>query len=256
MNRILTFAFSLFLLQPPSLLLSQDKQKWMTGIEAGFDFSACQEPGEDYIREDRTLYGSGNAMSSLQALMNRTHFGVRRELFLKDGRYGLSAGLRIAKSETTLGKNDYWGESSQYFFLLYKQDGLTTSYLRVKSMEEKCLYLGIPLEIRVFPYPAEGKQIYFKAGTEVNFLLNSDVHVSFYDPGMNRYAADTEDMPEKPAAVESRLYGAIGINFPREEKADIILELALPVLYLTTKSSGLADPVFATGLNVSMMFPF
>jgi hypothetical protein len=188
--------------------------------------------------------------------MSRYHLGIRRELLLKEGRYGISAGLRFAKSEATLGKNEYWAENSQYFFLLFKQDGLTTSYLRVKSMEEKCLYLGIPVEIKLFPYMGEGKQIYFKAGTEFNLLLQSDMHVSFYDSDMNIYAKETEAMPEKPGAFESRFYGAIGINFPRAEKADIILEATLPVLYLTPESSGLVDPYFAAGLQFIIMFPF
>jgi hypothetical protein len=246
----------LALLLKPLSTLSQNDQKWMTGIEAGFDFSSCREPGEEYIREDRTLYGSGNAMSSLQGLMSRSHIGIRRELLLQQGRYGVSAGLRFAKTEATLGKNEYWAENSQYFFLLFKQDGLTTTYLRVKSMEEKCLYLGIPLEIKIFPYMGEGKQLYLKAGTEFNLLLHSDVHVSFYDSDMNIYAKDTEAMPDKPGAFESRLYGAIGINFPRGEKADIIMEATLPVLYLTPESSGLVDPFFAAGLQFSIMFPF
>jgi hypothetical protein len=247
--------FSLFILFDHPLTGQESKER-LIGFEAGFDFLNCKSPKKEYIRGDRTLYGSGNAAANLSALGYTAYAGIKREFRSSNDHMGILTGLRFTKLQGIIGKDSYMSENASYFFMLYKQDGLNTEYIRIKSLVENSYYLGVPFEIRLFPYKEEGMRLFVSAGTEFNFLLKSGLEVNFYNDAMKDMKDEIAAIPGKPNSFESRIYAGFGFCFERESKPDLSIEFCFPSLVLTKDVSGLVDPITGVGFQLNMQFPF
>jgi hypothetical protein len=157
---------------------------------------------------------------------------------------------------SSIGKNSYWGSSTSFFYWLYLEDGLNTEYLKVKEIDQKSDYIGIPLGIRFFPARRPYLfRMFFKLGAEVNYRLQTKQDIVFYDEAMNPYKTDLTAQLTKPTNFYSALYGGVGIRIGRDLKPSVSIEVCTPYLFLTSKSAGIVNPIFGGGVQLNIQIP-
>jgi len=155
-----------------------------------------------------------------------------------------------------VGKKSYWGSSVNYFYWLYLQDGVNTEYLKVKEIDQKSDYIGIPLEIRFFPARRPRFfRFYFKLGAEFNYLIQSQKDIVFYDPAMDPYKNELTAKVAGPKPFYSALYVGGGFRLGKELKPSVSIEACMPYLFLTQNSGGLVNPIFGGGFQINVQIP-
>ncbi len=226
------------------------------GVETGFTSIESKMSNMDNIRGDVPAYSLGYSSSSLTSLTAKSFAGIKYEIFSLNDRFGLSGGLRYSRINSSIGKKSYWGSSVNYFYWLYLQDGVNTEYLKVKEIDQKSDYIGIPVEIRFFTAKRPCVfRFYFKLGAEFNYLIQSQKDIVFFDEAMNPYKSELTGKVAQPKRFYSSLYGGGGFRFGRELKPSISIEACMPYLFLTSKSSGLVNPIFGGGVQLNIQIP-
>jgi hypothetical protein len=236
---------------------AQEETRLMyVGIETGMTFIESDITNMNSIRGDVPSYSNGYSTNSLTTLTYKSFIGIKSEIFSLNDRFGLSAGLRYSGIISSLGKGDYMANSTNYFYWLYSQDGVNTEYLRVKEINQKSKYIGIPVELRFFPARRPHLfRIYAKLGVEINCLLQTKTDVVFYDNAMDPYKNDIIAKIEKPSTFYSSIYGGGGIRIGRDLKPSVSLEICMPYLFLTPESTGLVNPIFGGGFQLNVQIP-
>lgn len=226
------------------------------GIESGISFIESAMSNMDYVRGYIPSYDAGYSSNSLASLTYKSFIGIKTEIFSLSDRIGLSGGIRFSRIYSSVGKNDYWTNSTNYFYWLYRQDGVTTEFLKVNEVNQRFDYVGIPIEIRYFTARRPRKvRLYFKIGTEFNFLVQSQRNIVFNNIAMNSYESDLLSKIDKPKTFYCAMYSGAGIRLGRELKPSISIEACFPYLFLTSHSSGLVDPTFGGGFQVNVQIP-
>ncbi len=227
------------------------------GVEGGMDFQGVNVPDYDFIRGEISYYPEYYGSSSqLQGSYQKWYLGAKTEIRSKSNRFGLFAGLRFSRVNSSLGKNQYWSDNSEFFYLLYKQEGTTTEYLRIREINRASNYIGIPLEVRFFPYRPRLFRLYFKAATELSYRISTSTEVVFDDSAMDQFQKDVLNKFDGPGNFYSSFSIAAGIKIGRDDKPNINLEAVLPSFVLTNKSSGLVNTISGGGLQLNVQFPF
>jgi hypothetical protein len=238
------------------ILFSQEKRLKYIGIEAGTTFHMNEMSNMEYIRGDIPSYGNGYSTSSITSLCQELFFGLKAEILSMNDRFGLSAGIRYSRINSSVGKPDYWTGNSYYFYWLYRQDGVNTDYLRVREIKQTSDYLGIPLEIRYYTAPRPRPVRFFiKAGTEINFLVHSKKDVEFKDEAMDNYKSDIELKTNDPDPFYATVYFGGGFRIGKELKPSLSLEGCLGSLFLGSGSFGLVDPEYGGGFQINIQIP-
>jgi hypothetical protein len=236
--------------------LAQETRLKYIGIEAGMIFIESEMSSMDYVRGDIPSYYGGNLTNSLTSLSYKSFIGIKSEFFSLNDRFGLSGGLRFSRMYSCVGKNDYWTNSTNYFYCLYRQDGVNTEYLKVKEINQTSDYIGIPIEIRYFSAKRPHLfRIYFKIGAEINYLIQTQKDIVFYNNAMNSYKEDLTAKIGQPKTFYSSIYGGGGIRIGKELKPSISIEACMPYLFLTSKSFGLVNPIFGGGFQLNVQIP-
>lgn len=234
---------------------AQETRQQFIGAEAGMAFIESEMPNMDYIRGEMASYSGGYSNSSLTSLTYKSYIGIKPEYFSLNNKLGILAGIRFTGINNSVGKNSYLANNSDYFYFLYREDGITTEYLRVKQIIQKSDYLGIPFEIRYFPFKPRLFRIYFKLGTEINFIVKTQTDIVFSDNAMEVYQKELAEKVGQPRSLHASVYGAGGVRLGRESKPSVSIEMTLPYLFLTPESSGLANPIFGGGFQVNFQIP-
>jgi hypothetical protein len=253
----LYFALLLCLLSfDTGLTFAQEKRLKYIGIETGMTFYENQMSNTDYIRGDIPSYGNGYSTSSITSLCQKLFIGLKTEILTMNDRFGLSAGLRYSRINSSAGKPDYWTANSNYFYWLYRQEGVNTYYLRVREINQTSDYMGIPLEIRYYTAPRPRLvRLFFKAGTEINLLLQSKKNVIFKDEAMDHYKSDLVSKINEPDPFYVTVYFGGGLRIGRELKPSLSLEGCLGSFFLGSGSFGLVDPEFGGGFQINIQIP-
>jgi hypothetical protein len=234
---------------------AQETRQKFLGIEAGMNLIAGEMTNMDYVRGEIPFYSEGSSTNNLTSLMYTSFFGIKSEAYSLNNKFGLLAGVRYTRVVSSVGKNSYWSNSTNYFYLLYLQEGTNTEYLKVKEIKQSSNYLGIPVEIRFSPFKPRLIRPYFKLGAEISFRLNSRTDVLFFDDAMEPYQKDVAVLVGEPRSVSSTVYGSGGIRLGREFKPNISFEICLPAIYLTGESSGLVNPISGGGFQLNVQIP-
>ena len=79
--------------------------------------------------------------------------------------------------------------------------------------------------------------------------------IVFKNPAMNPYQNDLIAILEQPEKLSASIYGAGGIKFGRDQKPSISIEVCMPYLFLTSKSSGLLHPIYGGGFQLNVQIP-
>jgi len=248
------FIFILLCLSMGFVSAQEQRQKYI-GLETGITFIGNEMKDMDFIRGDIPSYTMGYSTNSLTSLTYRRFIGIKPEIFSLNNKFGIQAGFRFSQIFNSVGKSKYWTNSSDYFYWLYRQEGVNTEYLKVKEVNQTSDYLGIPIEIRYFPIKLDLFQVFIKVGAEINFLLLSKTDIVFHDDAMELYQDDMVKKVGQPNVFSSSIYGAGGIRIGKESKPSISIEACLPYLFLTSESSGLVNPIAGGGFQINLQIP-
>lgn len=238
--------------------LSQEKQYKYFYLETGIDFIHCSASDKDYIRGEVNPDPYFYEPSYLVALLYRNYASAKFEIRAARNLLGILGGIRYTHMESSIGKNDYWTSQSDYFYLLFQQDGTNTEYLKVKDITQSSNYIGVPLEIRIYPYKKQRNfQMYYKFGIDFNMLLNSRTKVKFQNWMMKQYEDDVEDVIEDPWPFYASLHLAAGLRIGKENKPGVNIEACAPSAMLyKSKHSSFVFPNAGGGIQLNIRFPF
>ena len=236
--------------------IAQEIRQKFIGIETGMTLIGNEITKMDNIRGDIPAYSGGYSTNVLTSLTYRSFIGVKPEIFSLNDKIGFMAGLRFSRINNSVGKNSYWSNSTNYFYWLYSQSGINTEYLKVKEINQKSDYIGIPIEVRYFPSKRPRLfRVYFKLGAEINYCLQTQTAVVFYDNAMNLYQKDLIATIGKPKAFNASVYGAGGFRIGRESGLSASIEVCLPYFLLTRESTGLVNPISGGGFQINFQIP-
>lgn len=239
-----------------NILLAQDESQKFLDVETGMIFFDGNMSNMDYVRGTISYYYPGYSTNSLKSFSYKSFAGVKGEITSVNKKFGLLAGVRYSRITSLVKNNTYWNTSSDYFYCLYKQDSTNTEYLKVKNISQNSDYVSIPVEIRVFAmrrtFPVS---VFFKLGAELNYLIQSQTNVDFYDNTMNQYESDIADKVDKPRSSYAAFYTGLGLKVGRDLKPTISVEANVPFLISTKNSLGLIDPDLGGGFQINVQIP-
>ena len=190
---------------------SQENRLKYVGVESGMTFIESEIPDMNSIRGDIPNYYTYTS-SNLTSLSHIWYAGAKSEIFSLNDRFGLQSGIRFSQLSNTIGKDEYWGSGTNYFYWLFRQEGTETEFLKVKEILQKTSYLGIPVEIRYFvsrrPHVF---QLYGKLGAVLDFRVKTNTNVVFKDPAMEPNGKEVSNQIKKPGIVSFAMYAGCGI---------------------------------------------
>jgi hypothetical protein len=254
--RYIWLALATFLFFGTRNSFSQITRLKYIGVESGMTFIESELPDMNLIRGDIPNYSMGYSSSSLTSLTYIWYAGVKSEIFSLNDRFGLQGGIRFSQIINTIGKDEYWGSSTNYFYWLFRQEGTETEFLKIKEILQKTDYLGLPVEIRFFiakrPHIL---QLYGKLGAVLDFRVNTKTNVVFKDPTMDVYEKDISGQIKQPGAVSFALYAGSGFKIGTDQKPSVSIEACFPYFILTPQSSGMLHPLFGGGFQLTFQVP-
>jgi hypothetical protein len=243
--------FVLILFLFTSILASgQDKTKFIV-LETGVNFIVVDPKESDYIRGDIPTYDvDGHLSRALRNRMSVFYVGAKVEMKTKNDMFRFSTGLRFSQITSSITKS----RTPDYFYFLYKQDGLNTEYLRISELKQTSSYVGVPVEVRMFPFKPRLFRIYFMAGGEIGYQIATKNHIAFHDQNMNSYGDDVSDFFGKPNKLYSSLYIGAGAMLSKEGLPRMGFGINIP--FVNEGSSTLFLPIGGGGVRVQVQIPF
>jgi hypothetical protein len=254
MKTKLLFLF-VFLLSLISSIRGQEKRYRSFFVETGMDFISCAPPDKDYIRGDVNPNPYYYEPSYMMALLYKNYIGVKAAIRLANNKLELAGGVRFTRMESSLGKNSYWSGRSDFLYLLFRQQGTVTDYLKIKEISQVTNYIGIPLELRIYPYAEHFIQLYYKVGTDFNVLVRKKTTVDFYVPAMQHYEEEVGRIVEDPWHFYSTVQLGIGLKIGKNSKPGINIEACVPVAILANYKSSFVTPEAGGGFQLNIRFP-
>jgi hypothetical protein len=255
-NFIILLLMTLFSI--PAAGQEEEKQR-IFFIEAGMDFISAEPPGKEYIRADVDQYYSDFAATTTRGLLNKNYLGIKYETRILNKKIGLLSGLRYTRMVSSLGKETYWSGSPDFFYLLFSQDETKTEYMKVKEINQVAGYLGIPLELRIYPYKKERKTnvyVYYKIGSDFNFRIHSKTNAVFSNDAMNQYEDAIGNIVEKPWSFYSSVHLGIGFRIGKHEKPGANIEFLFPAAIWGEDKQSLVNPEAGGGVQINVRLPF
>ncbi len=233
----------------------QEKKPMFLYLESGIDFISCEQPEKDYIRADVEPYYDHYAASQIRALMHNNFFGARFGCRFAKNLLELSGGLRFTRVMTSIGKPAYWSDSPEFFYVHYLTDGINTDYAKVYELGQRSDYIGIPLEIRIFPYKERLINVYYKAGASFNLNVGSKTDVVFFNDTMIPFEKDVAEIVESPPSFYGSLSLGIGFKVGKPGKSGFNIETVFPVGILTPGKAGFVNPEAGAGVQLMVRIP-
>lgn len=236
---------------------AQEARQMFLGIETGMTFMSCEMNNLDYVRAEMPVYPMDYySTSSISSLLYNSFLGFKPEFFLKNDRFGIASGLRYTRTNASIWRNQNSEAGASFFYLLYRQDGLNTEYLKVKEIVQKSDCIGIPLEIRYFIYKPRLFRLYFKVGAEADFRLRTRTDVMFYDNAMEPYEDEVAEIVGQPELFTASIYTSVGLRIGRQSKPTVSIEVCAPVISLNPESASMVSPIAGGGFQVNIQLPY
>ncbi len=248
-------------------VMGQDEKKRFFYIDAGVDFIGCKAPEKDYIRDDVNPYYyyyyyndyfNDNSAESINALFYKYYFSVKGEYKVLNNVFGLTSGIRYTHLESSIGKVMYWRNSSSFFYVLYKEEGNNSEYARVKEIVQNSHYLGIPLELKIYPNPSKDwwVNVYYKIGADLNIHIHTKEVISFYNDEMKAHQDEVSAVIEDPYAMVGSAFLGVGLKLGKNRFTGVNIEACVPTFVFTSNTSGLVKPVGGGGFQFNIRLPF
>jgi hypothetical protein len=189
------------------------------------------------------------------ALFYKNYYGLKYEKRFMANKISWSSGIRYTRTDASIGKDTYWSSKTDYFYFLFDQLGTTTEFLRVKSITQLSHYIGVPIELRIYPYEDRKVQLYYKIAMDFNILLGSKTRFEFHDrlmePNSDRAAALVED----PWKFYATALLAVGLKIGDSSKPGVNIEACIPSTVLHSSNNSFIDPIYGAGLQINVRFP-
>lgn len=267
MNKVKTYPILLIIIYQAILLPanSQDEKKKFIYVDAGIDFIACEAPAKDYIRDDVNPYYyyyyydyyDDNSADQINAMFYKNYFSIKGEYKVLNNVLGLTSGIRYTHLQSSIGKQMYWRSSSEFFYVLYKEDGSTSEYARVKEIVQNSHYLGIPLELKIYPNPGRDwwVNVYYKIGADFNFHINTKEKISFFNEEMKAFQDEVSEVIEEPYSMIGSAFMAVGLKLGKNRFPGVNIEACVPTFVFTSGASGLVKPIGGGGFQFNIRLP-
>lgn len=235
---------------------AQERPREFLSFEAGLNTLTAKINSLDNIRSDvSSPYDFDQASGSVTSLMSEQFFGLKYSNNFWKEDFGLTAGFRYTRNLSTAGKETYFSNASSFFYLLYKEEGLDTRYLKVKEIRQRISQVGIPLEFRYYPRHSERVRFYLFYGVQADMVIASTTELVFVNEGMEKYQASASAMIEEPEGMSLRCFAGIGFNFRNENTWNWGFEAGLPVVSLNTAHPGLNKATAGSGFQIYFQIP-
>jgi hypothetical protein len=132
--------------------------------------------------------------------------------------------------------------------------GTTTEFLRVKELRETSAYLGVPLEVRFFPYDKKRFRLFLFAGSEWSYRLKAKTDVVFFNAEMDIHRKAVQEILGESDSWYATGYVGAGFTIGRE-KPRFSVGVTAPV-FITHSASTLNNPVAGGGFHLQFLAPF
>jgi|WetSurMetagenome_2_1015567.scaffolds.fasta_scaffold06914_2 hypothetical protein len=233
----------------------QEENRRFLSPEAGIDGIGCEAPEKDYIRAVTDQDPADYYSDQINSLMTVYYAGCRFEYRMFNNLLGLSAGLRFNRMTTSIGRESYMLSDPDYFYVNYYQSGQVTEYAKVREITQDGDYIGIPLEVRLYPRKEHRIRLYYKAGLSFNLKVHSRSDIVFFDSSMEQYRADVMKVVEKASPYYTTFHLGLGVKIGKTTKPAISFETYTPIGVIFPKGAWLVDPIAGSGLQLVLSFP-
>lgn len=206
---------------------------WAMNVSAGTSFVGVKLHEIDNIR----AYRSSNEYlySWDPKVATSVYLSFTPEYYLTD-KFSLGAGLRVTDNFSKY-ESDY-----DYFYYKNNEDGYNTYYYRIKSLSQRNLYVGVPLEFR-FLLRGEGRPTpYIRAGVTLNFRCTTASIVNEYQtdgPDGPTLGLNTDGLMLPSDNFTMPVYAAAGIQLGHQKS--FCFEIQFPYTVAIGSVSGFGD---------------
>lgn len=205
-----------------------DEPYWAMNVSAGTSFVGVTLHEMDNIR----AYRSSNEYlySWDPKVATNVSLSFMPEYYLTN-KCSIGTGLRVT--------NNYSKYESNYDFFYYKakEDGYNTYFYRIKSVEQRNFYVGIPIEFR-FSIRGDGRPTpYIRGGATFNFRCTTATITKEYNTEPGPMGGPVE-MPDADNFTLP-IYCAAGIQLGRQKS--FCAEVQFPYTVAVGSMTGLGD---------------
>ncbi|MDR0872807.1 MAG: hypothetical protein LBN27_04985 [Prevotellaceae bacterium] len=183
---------------------------------------------------------------------NLFYFGLKPE-YTVTKRMAVAAGVRFTFNNSTLNSD------RNYFLWKTAEDGLNTDYVRIRDISQRNIFVGVPLEIKLFPREIDYfVRHYFIVGTALNFLVSSKNDISYQNSRMEKYNSLISEQIGKPNNFQGYLYAGFGLKIGRTNHPFGNIEFQFPIYVFDNKrlsSFARTDNSFGIGVQTTLQIP-
>jgi hypothetical protein len=231
------------------------------GVEAGVNTVFGEANKLPMIRENHSSYYDGydddyycGFIIPEGKQVNFFYLGLKPE-YLVHKRVIVAVGVRFSFNKTV------YDSDKDYFLwkISESEDGTNTNYLKIKDITQKNYYVGVPIEIKVFPRELDYfVRHYFIFGMALNFLATSTDEVSFKNPAMQKYASEITNQIGLPNSSSLCMYAGFGLKIGRTNHPFGNIQFHFPVLmFADDKPNSLVktNNALGFGIQTSLQIP-
>lgn len=246
--------------------LSANAQKRKTGNRIGIEMGFHEFYGNtlvpDRVRSIMSVevfetdyygghYYGGYDDKSAHAI-NKTYIGIKYEALFSNHNIGIATGLRFSQLSAQLDHN----RKHDAFIWMLRQDEQITDYLTIRSIGQKSHYMGVPLEIRIFPKRSDRVfKNYFKIGGAFNYRFSTDYSIEFQESVMSKYAEEVGDQIRKPCTFSGFIFPAFGFRWGKNNHPWFNVEFQFPGFIIAQYKHAFVEPDIGFGMQFSLQFP-
>jgi hypothetical protein len=228
--------------------VGQDSLRFLI-FEAGINYMICEPAEKNYIRADNAIH-NGIFAPRIVSEMRKVYVGAKIEKRTANNRFGFITGIRFTHLYSGVKKIG----ARESFYVLFRESGTTTEFLRVKELRETYAYLGIPLELRFFPYSRKKFGLFLFAGSEWTYRLRAKTNVVFFNTEMDIHETALREILGTSDSWYATGYIGAGITIGKE-KPRFSVGVTAPV-FMTHTASIFNDPITGGGFHVQFHIPF
>ena len=182
---------------------------------------------------------------------NIHYAGVKSEFSVWDNRLTFTTGLRYTLI------NEQVSPQQGTFIYLFHPSSQGIELFRIKGMEERLGYAGIPLEGDFLLWGRHSNwQGYLKAGIEGGVKIHGETSLNFLSEEMEQHGdAIISTAGAAPSRFFLNSYAGLGLRLILQNGIRLSAEITLPPHYLTKGNLTLLTPEFLGGSRFSVTMP-
>ena len=207
--------------------------RFRLGIEAGTNLFIGKDNKPAMIRENQSSYYydyydneyycgfvPDGQTASIFYLGVKPEYTVNRKLVV-------ALGTRFSVSHSVI-KSD-----KSYYLWKISEDETNTNYVKINKISQINYYVGIPMEIKIFPREIDYfVRHYFVLGTTLMILAVSNNDVLFENSAMKKYTSEILEHIGKPKNFHGQVYTGFGLKIGKSHNPFGSFEFHFPVFMI------------------------